>query len=107
MDVAQRPVRKLLLCGLDGSGKTTMIKKYNKKEIREGNSELIMSTPFINCEMIELPSLNKCLVYDMSGQVSAFIITTDNFWYRADTAIAGLSSILRSMEFSLSLTPLI
>ena len=42
------------------------------------NAEMIMSTPFINCEMIDLPTQSKCLVYDMSGQVSLILL----FWHR-------------------------
>ena len=67
---SQQPMRKLLLCGLDNSGKTTLLKRY-KKDVQKDQVEMITSTPFINVEKIELPfSKQECIVYDMSGQVS-------------------------------------
>ena len=71
----------MLLCGLDGSGKTSMIKRYTKAldqfsttnkdtENPFANVEFYTSTPFINMERIELPNSNNsiCVVYDVSGQ---------------------------------------
>lgn len=59
--------KKMLLVGLDYSGKTTMIKKF-ASEIVENEFELVMTTPFINLEKITLPHSNEqCLVFDMSG----------------------------------------
>ena len=88
----------MLLCGLDGSGKTTLIKHYSsaleefakeypapkpeeqkqqaagaKKEEAKpwANSEFFCTTPYINIEKIYLPdTLMPCVVYDLSGQVS-------------------------------------
>ena len=75
----------MLLCGLDYSGKTTLIKKYctdlnnyadkNNKAIVGGdkpgpyaNTEFYHTTPFINIEKILLPdSSMPCVVYDLSG----------------------------------------
>ena len=60
-------MRKLLLCGLDYSGKTTLIKKFKSSPIEE-NTELIQTTAYMNLEKITLPkSSTACLVYDMSG----------------------------------------
>ena len=78
----------MLICGLDNSGKTTLIKKYcqdldqfaakNNKPLVGGekpspyaNTEFYHSTPFINIEKILLPDGSMpCVVYDLSGQVS-------------------------------------
>lgn len=66
---------KLLLCGLDGSGKTTLIKRLKADQIGKSATEIIMSTPFINAEKITLPSSNEtCLVYDVSGQVRSSLL---------------------------------
>ena len=60
-------MRKLLLVGLDYSGKTTLIKKFKCSPI-DDNTELIQTTSFMNLEKITLPkSSTPCLVYDMSG----------------------------------------
>ena len=74
----------MLLCGLDYSGKTTLIKKYcldlenfASKNIETSskdtnvnlNSEFYYTTPYINIEKIFLPdSSMPCVVYDLSGQ---------------------------------------
>ena len=88
----------MLLCGLDGSGKTTLIKKYcqdlekyhaehgpkgsqggvfankdqeEEKKDKYGNrfAEFYHTTPYINIEKITLPDGSMpCVVYDMSGQ---------------------------------------
>ena len=85
----------MLLCGLDGAGKTTLIKHYSKAlenyvaskadvQVSEeeqkrnenviDNTEFYYTTPYINIEKIELPeSSMPCIVYDLSGQVSIFI----------------------------------
>ena len=83
----------MLLCGLDGSGKTSLIKNYsmdlnnhvnsaaNKIKVAQRganavpnsneNTDFFCSTPYINIERIELPDTSMpCIVYDMSGQVS-------------------------------------
>lgn len=66
-------VKKMLLCGLDFSGKTTFIKKFKNNP----DEELCMTTPFLNLEKITLPLTNsQCLVYDMSGQVSRALFQT-------------------------------
>ena len=85
-----REFKQLLLCGLDFSGKTTLIKHYAQdlnefagKAKRESettnqsnpnfNSEMFTTTPYINIEKIKLPeSSMDCVVYDLSGQVSIF-----------------------------------
>ena len=65
------------MCGLDGSGKTTLIKRACDDLEKfaaanpgaETNSEMYTSTPFINMEKIVLPETSQpCVVYDMSGQ---------------------------------------
>ena len=63
-------MKKLLVCGLDGSGKTTMIKRWKSSE--HDPIELVPSTSYMNLEVIEADagSSNKTLVYDMSGAVS-------------------------------------
>ena len=64
--------KKLLLIGLDYSGKTTLLKQFAQQsgsdKINQGEAELVMTTPFINVEVIKLPFSNdECIVYDMSG----------------------------------------
>ena len=62
---------KLLVVGLDGAGKTSLIKRYNKLEDQNA-SEFFMSTAYINVEKVQLKGRSReCLVLDMSGQVSA------------------------------------
>lgn len=57
------PNYKLLLCGLDFSGKTTLIKKLSQGEC------YFYSTPFVNIERLQFGKNNKqCTVYDVSGQ---------------------------------------
>ena len=120
MSSAQRPVKKLLLVGLDNSGKTTMIKRF-KKDVVKDQKEMIMTTPFLNVEKVTLPfSQNECLVYDMSGQVSArhaFVknniqllranYSSCHFYCRVVTAKVGVSFIRMWTEFSLLWTPVI
>ena len=69
--------RQILLCGLDFSGKTTMIKKFQVSggatatlnNYTDEISDLVMTTPFLNVEKIALPSTQEqCIVYDLSGQ---------------------------------------
>ena len=65
--------KKLLVIGLDQSGKTTLLKYMQQitadKKIKPGVAELVMNTPFINVEVMRMPgSGDECLVYDMSGQ---------------------------------------
>ena len=61
--------KKLLLCGLDHAGKTTLIKSFNHS--RKDEKQLVTTTPFINVEIVKIPSSQEdCIVYDMSGQVS-------------------------------------
>ena len=84
-------MRQLLICGLDFSGKTTLIKNYSKAlnqyyssnknaaqapqpNVDKTNlySEIFFTTPYINIEMINMPeSQIPWIVYDMSGQVSS------------------------------------
>ena len=82
--------KQLLLCGLDGSGKTTLIKQYsqdlnqyaakqaalpilkknddNENENPNKNTICYTSTPFISMEKVFLPeSSMPCVVYDVSG----------------------------------------
>jgi len=60
-------MRKVLLCGLDFSGKTTLVKKFRIREPNEAN-EFFTSTAFLNLEKVKLPGkAETCLVYDMSG----------------------------------------
>ena len=54
---APADMSKLLLCGLDFSGKTTLVKKF-KGGVPENSSELIMTTPFLNLEKVTLPQNN-------------------------------------------------
>ena len=90
----KRDHRQMLLIGLDGSGKTTLIKNYSKsldefhaesnkskkknkpdqapyqEENKYNNefAEFYQSTPYINLEKITLPhNQMPCVVYDMSG----------------------------------------
>ena len=61
--------KKLLVCGLDNSGKTTLVKKFNHSQTDEDS--LVTTTPFINLDVITIPqTAEECLVYDLSGQVS-------------------------------------
>ena len=75
--------KNMLLCGLDYSGKTTLIKKYcqdlemfaeknqkvgGEKPGQFANTEMYYTTPFINIEKITLPEGSMpCVVYDLSG----------------------------------------
>jgi GTPase SAR1 family protein len=61
--------RQILLCGLDYSGKTTLIKQHiHQTLVKDGVDELVMTTPFINVEQFNFPSTNEpCILYDMSG----------------------------------------
>ena len=79
----------MLLCGLDFSGKTTLIKKYasdlenyeatHTGLVKDKNqaspnafTEFFCTTPYLNIEKISLPeSSMPCIVYDISGQVSS------------------------------------
>ena len=64
--VNKREYKQLLLIGLDGAGKTTLIKRF--KSIAENSYEYYSSTPYINIEKVTLPFLNlPCVVYDLSG----------------------------------------
>ena len=84
--LGNRAFRQMLLCGLDDSGKTTMIKNYasdlekyasenkgekageKKQDNANRNQEMFYTTPYINIEKIKLPSANMpCIVYDISG----------------------------------------
>ena len=84
-----REFKQMLLCGLDFSGKTTLIKKYasdlenyeathssalakDKNQANpNANTEFFSTTPYLNIEKIALPeSSMPCIVYDISGQVS-------------------------------------
>jgi len=56
----------MLVVGLDYSGKTTFIK--NCKKLPEGGKEFYTTTPYLNLDMINLPSGAPCIVYDLSGQ---------------------------------------
>lgn len=61
-------MRKVLLCGLDYSGKTTLVKMFRNRDPNEA-SEFFTSTAFMNLEKVKLPGkAEPCLVYDMSGQ---------------------------------------
>jgi GTPase SAR1 family protein len=61
--------RQILLCGLDFSGKTTLIKQYiHQLLIKDGVEELVMTTPFLNVEKFDDPQTSEpCILYDMSG----------------------------------------
>ena len=81
--------KQLLLVGLDGSGKTTLIKKF--KEIPENSYEFYTSTPYINIERIKLTTSKlPYIVYDLSGQV----ISSHN-------VIVFLGALPRELEFLL------
>ena len=68
MSAVHKNYKQLLLLGLDGSGKTTMIKRF--KHIPENTYEYYTTTPYINIEKVTLPfNTQPCVVYDMSGQV--------------------------------------
>ena len=69
----KRIEKKLLLIGLDNSGKTTMLtymrEQTTDSKIKKGEAQLVMNTPFINVEVLNLPGEDEaCIVYDMSGQ---------------------------------------
>ena len=58
---------KLLVVGLDYSGKTTMIKCY-KGGLNVNEGDYFTSTPYINIEKVKLNKSNQeCMVLDMSG----------------------------------------
>ena len=60
---------KLLVVGLDYSGKTTLVKCY-KGALNENEADYFTTTPYINVEKVKLPKTNQeCIVLDMSGQV--------------------------------------
>ena len=64
--VNKREYKQLLLIGLDGAGKTTLIKRF--KSIAENSYEYYTSTPYVNIERVTLPFNNlPCVVYDLSG----------------------------------------
>jgi ADP-ribosylation factor-like protein 6 len=74
----QQKPRQLLLCGLDYSGKTTLIKHFmaaggalNSAQsiYTDDRSDMITTTAFMAVEKITLPfSSDQCIVYDLSGQ---------------------------------------
>ena len=88
--LGNRSFRQMLICGLDYSGKTTLIKNYisdldiyaSKKENKpkgtpeekkydntNRNQEMYYTTPYINIEKFNLPTHSMpCVVYDISGQ---------------------------------------
>jgi len=95
----EEKLKKLLLCGLDYTGKTTLVKQF-KGGILEDSAEFMMSTPFINLEKITLPySQDTCLVYDMSGQVSPKSTKSNNLLLTCHALFAG--SVQRKLEFLL------
>ena len=62
----------LLLIGLDGSGKTTFLKRY--KDLPADSVELICNTPFMNIQNITLPiSGQGCALIEVAGAVSKYI----------------------------------
>lgn len=75
-------MRKLLLVGLDNSGKSTLLRRQNKNDLQQGQAELISTTSFMSVEKVTLPfSQQQCLVYDMSGQVSNHSFELDCIGY--------------------------
>jgi ADP-ribosylation factor-like protein 6 len=61
--------RQFLICGLDGAGKTTMIKNWIYQSDSSRGDELITSTPLINVEHYKTPGKSQgAIFYDMSGQ---------------------------------------
>lgn len=66
--------RQFLLCGLDYSGKTTMIKRHvlqsgGKPSVYTDEiADIITTTPFINVEQVKLSGTSEqAIVYDLSG----------------------------------------
>ena len=58
---------KLLVVGLDGSGKTSMIKRL-RSNLGKGEADFFTSTAYIAVEEFKMPNSSRdCLVYDMSG----------------------------------------
>ena len=81
--------------GLDGSGKTTLIKRF--KHIPENSFEFYTTTPYINLEKVTLPFSNMpCIVYDLSGQV---LLCHHHVKYRGATERAGVSSTRMLMGY--------
>ncbi|TNV75364.1 hypothetical protein FGO68_gene13769 [Halteria grandinella] len=104
--------RQLLLIGLDGSGKTTLIKHF--KRIEENSYEFYTSTPYINIEKVTLPFSNlPCVVYDLSGQGryregwSFFYPDVDGIFFVVDTSDRARLSVVQEVLFEIAKHPLL
>ena len=98
------------MVGLDGSGKTTLIKRF--KAIPENTYEYYTTTPYINIEKVTLPFNNQpCVVFDMSGQGryrenwSFFYPDVDGVFFVVDTADRDRLSIVQEVLMEMAKHP--
>lgn len=107
-----RDYKQLLLLGLDGAGKTTLVKRF--KHIPETSYEYYTSTPYINLEKVTLPFSNlQCAVYDLSGQGryrenwSFFYPDVDGIFFVVDAADRDRLSIVQEIVTEMAKNPVL
>ncbi|CAI2381691.1 unnamed protein product [Moneuplotes crassus] len=101
----------LLVIGLDGAGKTTLVKRLNN--IDEGQ-EYYASTSFLNIEKFTLQNKNRpCVIYDLSGQGRYrkswrdFYAEADGIFFIVDSTDTERLSIVQEMLIQISEDPIL